>query len=251
MKKIVVFLLALAMIMSMFLVGCGKADETDKTDDPVTPPASSETDNEEDADDGNDDLAEEPLEDVSLRVIWWGSQERADLTTEALDIYTEQNSNITFETEFASWDDYWDKVATYAAANSLPDIFQHDYAKISEFVDTDLLADLTPYVDSGILDLSDVDDNFVSGGRFDDGLYAISLGTNTIGMLFDPDAITDAGLEVPKPGWTWTDYEEMATTIFEETGILTDIPFATDPKFMFEYNARSMGIHYLVMMEKA
>src|SRR5690606_14958806 len=97
----------------------------------------------------------------------------------------------TFETEFAAWDDYWDKMATYAAANSLPDIFQHDYAKISQYLENNLLADLTPYVESGQLDLSAVDENAISGGKFDGKLYALSLGTNSFGTLVDPAIIEE------------------------------------------------------------
>ena len=65
-------------------------------------------------------------ENVTIRVAWWGNQTRNDLTVKALELYTEQHPNVTFETEPSSWDGYFDKLATQAATGSLPDIYQQD-----------------------------------------------------------------------------------------------------------------------------
>lgn len=230
-----ILVLTLILMISLVFTGCG--DKTDDTNQTET--TDIEKDSKKDVEEEKDGSS--PDEEVTLRVVWWGSQERADITTEALDLFTEKNPHITFETEFAAWNDYWDKMATYAAANSLPDIFQHDYAKISQYLENDLLTDLTPYVESGQLDLSDVDENAISGGKFGDGLYALSLGTNSFGTLVDPQIIEDAGLSLPKDDWTWEDYVEMGKTIYEQTGKLSEIPLAADPKFMIEYYARSVG----------
>lgn len=54
-------------------------------------------------------LAEEP---VTLRVTWWGSQTRHDLTMAAIQKFEEKYSNIKVEPEFTSWDGYWSKLAT-------------------------------------------------------------------------------------------------------------------------------------------
>jgi multiple sugar transport system substrate-binding protein len=40
---------------------------------------------------------------------------------------------------------------TQAAAGSLPDLMQHDYAYMLQWVERKQLADLTPYVDKGIV----------------------------------------------------------------------------------------------------
>ena len=45
-------------------------------------------------------------EKVTIRVAWWGNQTRNDLTVKALDLYTEQHPNVTFETEPSSWDGF-------------------------------------------------------------------------------------------------------------------------------------------------
>ena len=242
-KQFLLMLLVLSMV-ALSLTACGGGEETTTTapaDDTTTTTAATddaddETGNGDESDNGDD------LEEITLRVAWWGGQERADVTTEVLDMYSDLYPHVNFETEFSAWGDYWDKMATYSAASSLPDILQHDYSRIYQYVENDLLADLYPFVDSGDLDLSDVDENVVTSGAFDGKLYGISLGTNTIGMLLDPAIIEEAGLDRPDDqNWTWADYEEMAQVIFETTGKKADIPFVDDPKFMIEYNARSAG----------
>lgn len=182
-----------------------------------------------------------PEEPVILHMFWWGSPQRADMTAQVLDLFTQVHPHITFVTEFASWNDYWDKLATYAAANSLPDVIQHDYAKIGQYVRNGLLADLSPYLESGIIDLSDVDDLFVSSGAFGDAFYGLALGINALGMLVDPAVLADAGLPLPDTDWTWEDYEALTTHVHKKTGLQTGVPLIADPKFMIEYFARSLG----------
>lgn len=230
MKKAFLLVLAVMFMLSLPLAGCSKNNNA-----PTTPQQGQQ----------EEAKAEEPSseskEDITLRIVWWGSQQRADMTVEVLNMFSQKHPNVKFEHEFAAWNDYWDKMATYVAANSLPDIFQHDYAKIKQYVDSNLLADLTPYVESGKLNLSDVDENFLTGGKFNGKLYALPLGINALGMLLDPEPIEKAGLSMPEPGWTWEDFEEMCKTVYEKTGVMADVPLVDDPKFLIEYFARSVG----------
>jgi len=187
MKKAILLVLVVMFIVSFTLAGCAKTDETQ------TEPRQGQQEEQG----KQEEPSPTPKEDVTLRIVWWGGQRRADLTVEVLDMFSQKHSNVKFEHEFAAWGDYWDKMATYVAANTLPDIVQHDYAKIIPYVENDLLADLTPYVESGVLDLSDVDESFLSGGKFNGKLYALPLGINSLGMIIDPAPIREAGLSVP------------------------------------------------------
>src|SRR5690606_18470965 len=65
---------------------------------------------------------EAPKEDITLRIAWWGGQERADKTMKVLEMYTEANPHVSFETEFASYDAYFERLTAQAAGNNLPDI---------------------------------------------------------------------------------------------------------------------------------
>ena len=85
-------------------------------------------------------------ETQTIRVLWWGSQARHDLTVAAIDVFMEKNPNIHVEIEFTDWGGYWSKLATQAAGGMVPDVVQMDYAYITQYAGNDVLADLTPYV---------------------------------------------------------------------------------------------------------
>jgi multiple sugar transport system substrate-binding protein len=74
-------------------------------------------------------------------------------------------------------------------------------------VDDGLLVPLDPFVESGIIDLSNVPDEAVDGGRVNGELYALNLGTNSQSFVIDLDLFEEAGIDAPAPDWTWADFE--------------------------------------------
>lgn len=177
-----------------------------------------------------------------MRIAWWGNPVRDEKTIAVSELYKEQNPGVTIELETTGWGGYWDKINTQAAAGSLPDIMQHDYAYMLQFVQRNLLTDLTPYVDSGVIDLSKVNDTFLSGGQVNGGLYGISLGTNAVCMVYDTKVLADAGIsEIDSANWTWKDFEDIAVQVYEKTGVQTIPFFTTDPKVGFDNMIRQTG----------
>lgn len=106
--------------------------------------------------------AEKP---TTIRVLWWGSQTRHDLTTAAVNKFMEKYPNIKVEIEFTAWDGYWSKLATQVAGNMVPDVIQMDYQYIAQYANSGILADLTPYFGS-VIDTADVADTVLSAGRW-------------------------------------------------------------------------------------
>lgn len=178
---------------------------------------------------------------VTLRLAWWGNPTRDERTIKAVELYTKLNPNVVIETETTGWAGYWDKLASQAAANNLPDIIQQDYAYITQYAEKNLLLDLTPYIQSKQLDLSDVAETFTSGGKVGGKLYGISLGTNAFSLVYDPAILKRAGVAPPSPTWTWADFEKTAAEIHEKTGVLTPVFCSTDPKVAFDNMIRQTG----------
>ncbi|NOU72303.1 extracellular solute-binding protein [Paenibacillus sp. LMG 31458] len=138
---------------------------------------------------------------VKLRIVWWGSQARHDATLKALDAYTKKHPNVTFEPEFSGFDGYADKLATQAAAKNAPDIIQMDPAWLAEYAGRNQLADLSKGIRT-----EDIDKSLVDSGKFKDKLYAIALGNNATGMIYNKNAVDKLGITPPKNGWTWDEY---------------------------------------------
>jgi multiple sugar transport system substrate-binding protein len=155
---------------------------------------------------------------ITLRVAWWGSQDRHDKTKKVIKLFEEKNPNIKITPEFTGWDGYWKKMATAAAGKNLADVIQMDYRYLMEYVDRGLIEDLNPFVESGSLNLDDVGEAYIEGGYVDDKLYAVNLGTNALAMAYDPAMFKKAGVEPFEPGYTWEEYAEAAKKLKDQLG---------------------------------
>jgi len=158
-------------------------------------------------------------EKISLRVAWWGSQDRHNRTLKVIELFEKKYPNIKVYPEYTAWSDYWTKLSTQAAGRNLPDVIQHDYAYISEWATRGLLLPLDKYVSEGIINLSAVDESQIVSGRIDGKLYGVNLGTNSPGIVYDPALFKKAGVSFPKTNWTWNDFRDIAIKLKNKLGI--------------------------------
>ncbi|AFH62736.1 sugar ABC transporter substrate-binding protein [Paenibacillus mucilaginosus K02] len=145
-------------------------------------------------------------EPVKLRIAWWGGQARHDYTLKVIELYQQKNPNVKIEAEYATFDDYWKKLAPQAAANQLPDIVQMDISYLSQYAGRGQLADLTPYTKDGTMDVSSISPNALSGGEVGGKLMAMNLGVNALMTMYDPELMKQAGITPPPKNWTWDDF---------------------------------------------
>jgi multiple sugar transport system substrate-binding protein len=150
-------------------------------------------------------------QDKSLRLIFWGSQARADRTYGVTDLYAKQ-ANVAIEGEFLAWGDYWTKLATQTAGGNAPDIIQMDYRYIVEYATRDAIAPLDDYV-GGVLDVAGFAPAQVEGGKVGGALYGVSLGANSSTMLLNKAAFEEAGVPLPDQSTTWDDFARLAAEI--------------------------------------
>ena len=156
-------------------------------------------------------------EQVTLRVTWWGSQTRHDLTMAAIAKFEEKYPNIKVEPEFTSWDGYWSKLATQVAGGLMPDVIQMDYQYLTQYAQSGVLADLTPYFESGAIDISNVAESVISSGSVGDKIFALSTGTNALATFYRKDVLDKAGVEMPMEP-TLEELYAIAATVHEKTG---------------------------------
>lgn len=153
--------------------------------------------------------------DVVLRLTWWGSDTRHQLTEQAVAAFEEEHPGIDVQVEYTEWGGYWDRLATTVAANDAPDVIQMDEAFLNEYAGRGALLDLTGV--SG-LDTSEIAESTLATGQADGGQYAIPAGINTYALLANPEIFAAAGVDMPDDTtWTWDDYLRIATEITEAT----------------------------------
>jgi multiple sugar transport system substrate-binding protein len=188
----------------------------------------------------------------TLTMTWWGGDTRHNRTIEVIEMY-EEATGVDVEYEFSGWGDYWTRTTTQASGGELACLMQHEYRHLADFITRDLLQPLDPYIESGLIDTSNILESSMEGGIRDGQLYGILLGSNSQSWVLDLDAFEEAGIELPAWDWTWEDFEEITVQLHEELGIwgfgadLTQIPLW--PSIMlgygeFTYNEDGTALGY-------
>ena len=204
MRKLAALLLAGTMVFSM--TAC--SSKSGSNDNATTPDNTS----------GEATVTEAQDEPITIKIAWWGSDKRHEYTQQLLDLYTQENPNVKFEASPSGWDGYFERLSTQAASGSMPDIVQMDYLYISTYAKNNSLADMQEFVDSGIIDVSNIDENILNTGSIDSKRVGIPLSTSILAVTYNPAAIEAAGAEVPTDNWTWDDYIALNTKVAQSTG---------------------------------
>ena len=179
-------------------------------------------------------------EGESIRVAWWGGQERHNMTIEALDAYAAANG-VTMAYEYTSWGSYFENLATQAVGANLPDVLQMSTTDIINYATNGQVVDLIPFVDAGIIDLSNIERSSLSGGTVNGKLAGFTTGTNTVTVMYNKAIFDQAGVAYPSNDWTWSEYIATVKAIYDATGIPSDIPFLTEFRWTAEAIVRCYG----------
>lgn len=154
--------------------------------------------------------------DVELRFAWWGNEERAEITQQAIDAFEEKNPHITVHGESIDFDAYFDRLATEVAAGSAPDVITLGGAYPREYGDRGALLDLSEVEEH--LSTENIDDAALSNGFFSGVQYSIPTGVNTYSVVVNPEVFDAAGVALPDDtSWTWDDFVDIAQEISDNT----------------------------------
>ena len=197
----------LCAILALGTVGCGNASDSGKTE------GNSKSAN---ADFANES-GEPNYEDMEFRIAWWGADIRNTQTVDTIENFEKKYPGLKINVEYSAFGDYFTKLTTQATAGNLPDVYLMDYSKIVEYANGGQLEKLDSYIESGAIDLSDVDDSMVNGGIVGDGMYAITTGVNAQVMVYDPAVLEEAGMTLSQAP-TWSELTEVIEGVYEKTG---------------------------------
>lgn len=160
-------------------------------------------------------LAEEP---VTLRFSWWGSASRAEVYNAICDAFEAAYPQYKIEREFvSSTAKYMELLATQVAGNNAPDIVSMHPRYQADYVSRNVLLDLAPYIESGVVDTSLIDDSILSSGMVDGKLYGLPQGINVSEWFVNTTYLEQFGIEIPDEDtfWTWDEFIENCYTFRE------------------------------------
>lgn len=239
MKKKIMAIAVTAAMVAAVLGGCGADNKGAASGEQISTESS-------DADTRGTESKSKSGDKITLSINWWGNQTRNDLTKKVIDLYMEQNPNVEIKAEFSDWSGYWDKLSAMAAGGSMPDIIQQDYSLISQYQQSGQLADLTPYIEDGTIDTTNIPEGVIESGSIEGKCYAVSLGSNAPLMLYDKALVEQAGVTMPEQP-TIDELYEIGEKIYETTGVKTYFDGGIG---MMQIIARTNGSHLFDELSK-
>lgn len=109
-------LLALGIVCSMLLAGCGSKENT-------AAPEGTATDNSVQTE-AEQEVQKNSGEKTTLRVAWWGSTTRDQIYYKINDLFMQEHPDVEIVTESPGWNDYWTAQSTAYASGSAADVVQ-------------------------------------------------------------------------------------------------------------------------------
>ena len=154
---------------------------------------------------------------VRISMIWWGNDVRNSRTQRVLELYHKQNENVIIEGKSYPSTDYWKKMEFHAAGKTMPDLVQMEYSKLNSYVEKGILLDLTPYIESGELDVGNIPEEVLNTGKSEGGIYGIPAGLNAYCLFYNKTVTDECGIVI-RDNMTFDEFVEVAKEITEKTG---------------------------------
>jgi len=151
---------------------------------------------------------------AELRMGWWGNDDRAARTLAVIELFEAAYPDITVIGEpNGGTPDHFQIIDTQLAGNNAPDIIQFggnwpDYQQylepLNDYLGAQLLIDTPEQFDQTAL---------IPATAADGNLYAVSLGTNTLVLVYNKTMIEAAGVELPEDNMTWDELIAYGTEL--------------------------------------
>jgi multiple sugar transport system substrate-binding protein len=156
---------------------------------------------------GCSDSTEETGGPVTLQYWLWDDNQKASYQACA-DAFTAANPNITIQITQSAWDQYWQNLTTQLAAGQAPDVWTNQGSYYPQFVTSNQILDLQPYVTADKIDLSQYQAGLADLFTKDGARYGLPKDWDTMALVYDTEHLTKQGVpaaDLGKLTWNPTD----------------------------------------------
>lgn len=180
-------------------------------------------------------------EPVTIRFAWWGGQDRADKTNQAIELFMEQNPDIKVETSFFPFESYNENITIAASAGNMPDVVQGYVGANPDWMEANLIEPLDSYIESGEINVDDISESLRESAKIDGQTYGVALGCNVKCLIVDPEAYEKAGLTIPEVAYESWDALGEDLQKLKDSGLKYGGDDMFERGFTFAYFARQNG----------
>lgn len=199
-SKIISAILVIVMVFS--IAGCNKTKDNGDKEAKITDNTKS-----------TNKTVDSKTGDVATVKFWTHyTDSRSDYLESISDKYIEKNSKVKVEYESIPWDAYVGTKLTVAfASDTGPDIFTVSPSTIGKYVNSGVARSLNDKLTDDII--KDFSKTSLESVKYGKEYMALPYELELVGMFYDKDALSEAGLKEPK---TWDDLKQVAKKLSNE-----------------------------------
>jgi ABC-type glycerol-3-phosphate transport system substrate-binding protein len=142
-----------------------------------------------------------------VEITYMRQAENSDIELDFVKEFEAQNPNIKVKIDSVPANDSYNKLVLTTNAGNPPDVFMSFWT--ASAVSNNLIMSLEDYVDKG-----DFNKRFTTAGqsyaKYQGKIYAIPWRAGASVFLLNCKMFEEAGIEIPKLGWTWDDLAEIS-----------------------------------------
>jgi multiple sugar transport system substrate-binding protein len=171
------------------------------------------------------------LEGVELKLWGWSSSDAEN--TALADLVAEFNDATGAVAEFQPQADYDTTLNTALAGGDPPDVFYVDSFRLPDLAEAGQLA---PVPSGAVSDPDDIYPSLQEAFTYNGTWYCPPKDFSTLGLVYDPDALAAAGVEVPT---TWEELSAAAAALTTDTqaGLAMGVEYPRWAVFLFQAGA--------------
>jgi multiple sugar transport system substrate-binding protein len=159
----------------------------------------------------------DPNAPVTINLAFWGNETRAEFYAKAIEAFNQKYPNITVNSTFLGFPEFWERRQIEAAGGDLPDVMQFDYSYLRQYSEAGLLLDLGPYLGTYIK-TDGFSEQALSIGVVDGVTTALPIGTNAWGMFLNTGLLEQVGVEAYEGGTSWEEYTAWMNSVTDASG---------------------------------
>lgn len=203
-KKIQSCILVIAMVLSVFVTGCGTAAKTT----PTTAAGTTKTETTAAATNAAATTAETTVakEPVTLKMEEFSSSGGNEDTLAAMiSAFETKYPYITVDLQTFGYSDYFTQLQTKVSGGNASDIFELNYENFVAYASAGALYNLKDLIASTGTDLSGFYPTALKAFQFNGDQYAIPDSFSNVVLIYNKDLFDKAGVAYPTDDWTWDD----------------------------------------------
>ena len=109
--------------------------------------------------------------------------------------------------------DYWTKLQTQATSDTMPDLLWMNGPNFQLYAANGKIEPISAEVTAGAIDPANYPKALNELYTLEGVQYGVPKDFDTIGVWVNKALFAEAGVDLPKPGWTWSDFQSTASAI--------------------------------------